>query len=377
MNRKTIAPRDNGERFLIYHPESDCVFECFGKKQRDEHLNNLCEDVTGIERYEKAFASTGKPPVEGGGAPLQVKYRPKTLRDVVGQNEVTAALGKVLHGGALQHSYLFTGPSGCGKTTLARIVAHSLGCEVGNIIETDAATNNGIDDMREITAALRYTGFGDSPNKMIIIDECHALSKAAWQSLLKSVEEPPPHVFFAFCTTDPGKVPDTIVTRCHSYSLRSVKYDDLMDLLESVVKQERMDPAKGVLELIARECNGSPRQALVMLSMTAACQDKEEAARLLEKPLEDAEVIDLCRALIKGDLSWNKLTSVLKAMPEQSPESIRIVVVNYLNSCIMGAKSDKEALRLLDLQAPFVKREFRPSDKLAPLLQAFGDLLFD
>lgn len=307
--------------------------------------------------------------------PLHVKYRPGSIDKVVGHKEVCKSLKAALVDSNKPHSFLFTGPSGTGKTTFARIVAEQVGCSPNNILEIDAATNTGIDAMREVTSSLKYQGFGDSPNKMVILDEVHALSKSAWTALLKSIEEPPPHVFFALCTTDSGKVPATIVTRCLSYNLKPLRFDDILDLLESVADQEELDTPDEILSMIGKACNGSPRQALVMLSMLKEVSDRTEASILLEQPLENKEVIDLCRMLVKNDLDWPKLTSTLKALSEPNPESIRIIVVNYLNSCLMGAKSERDVPRLLDILFAFSK-PCNPTDKLAPILLAFGEFIF-
>lgn len=307
--------------------------------------------------------------------PLHVKYRPKTFKEVLGQDPVVKSLQQVLKDKALPHSYLFTGDSGTGKTTLARIMASMLEVDPSNIVEIDAATNNGIDVMRDIMAPLRYHGFGDTPNKLVILDEAHMLTKQAWASLLKTVEEPPAHVFFFFCTTDAGKVPENIATRCLSYSLKLLRHDDLMDLLEGVCENEGLDPSNEILSLIAQSCGGSPRKALVQLAMIHDCESTSEAAILLETPMDNKEIIDLCRALVKGDLTWQKLTATLKALNEMPAESIRIVIVNYLNSCLMGARNDKDAVRLLDMLECFVKPG-QASDKMAPLLLAFGRYIF-
>ena len=307
--------------------------------------------------------------------PLHVKYRPGKLGDVLGQGQVVQSLQSLIASRNPGHSYLFTGPSGTGKTTLARILARQFGCEPNNILEADAATNNGIDSMREITAALRYHGFGASPSKGIIIDECHSLSKPAWQSLLKTVEEPPPHVYIFFCTTEAGKVPETILTRCHNYTLKPLRHDDVMDLLEDVAEKESISATDKVLALVANACSGSARQALVMLSMVRDCATVDEAASLLESPLENKEVIDLCRLLVSNKLTWKELVSTLKSIPDMGPESVRIVVVNYLAACLVGSKDDRNTVDLLDKLTQFSK-PFLTTDKMAPLLLAFGNVIF-
>lgn len=307
--------------------------------------------------------------------PFHIRYRPRTLKEVIGQKDVVASLTGMIKGKTRPHSFLFTGPSGCGKTTLARIIASEFECDPSNIVEADAATNNGIDDMRGITETLRYTGFGEFPNKMVIIDECHALSKAAWQSLLKAVEEPPAHVFFAFCTTDPGKVPETIKTRCVSYNLKPLKYDDIMDLLEMVADEEQLDSTKALLSAVARACDGSPRQALVQLATVLDCKSDAEVLSLLELPYENAEIIDLCRKMIDRDLTWKDAMKVLTDLSEMAPESIRIVVTNYVASCLLRPKSEKDVPRLLDILAAFSK-PCNPTDKLAPIMLAIGDIIY-
>lgn len=129
--------------------------------------------------------------------PLHVRLRPLELDGVIGQDAVVNSLVSLLEGNAVPHAYLFTGPSGVGKTTLARILARMTDCDDANIMEIDAATNSGIDNMRLVTQLAQYRGIGSSPNKFIIIDECHALSKATFQSLLLAIEEPPPHVYLS------------------------------------------------------------------------------------------------------------------------------------------------------------------------------------
>lgn len=314
------------------------------------------------------------PQVEEPGLPIHVKYRPKSFKEVVGQQAVVKSLTSQLAKDNPPRAYLFCGPAGCGKTSLARILASSFKADPQNIIELDAATNNGIDDMRDITSALRYKGFGEQPTKVIILDECHQLTKQAWQAILKAVEEPPAHVVFCFCTTEAAKVPATISSRCAVYALQPVARGDLLDLLEHVCDAEGFDCGPGILNRVVKACEGSPRRALTMLATVADVTDEQEVEILLQQPDENKEVIDLCRQLVSGKLTWATLTATLKAMPDMPAESIRIVIANYLASCLMGAKSERDAGRLCDLLYPFSK-PFPTSDKLAPLLLAFGDLI--
>ncbi len=307
--------------------------------------------------------------------PLHLKYRPQRWKEVVGQDAIVSSLRDQLEAKARQHAYVLAGPSGTGKTTLARIACDYLKINATNLIEVDAASNTGIDDMRRVMEPLRYKGMGDSPNRAIIIDEAHRLSKQAWDSLLKSVEEPPEHVYWFFCTTDVGKIPAAITTRCASYSLRTVGYDDLIELLEYVREKEDLPTTDRVLQLICQSCNGSPRQALVMLAQAHQASDEEEAARLFETALENKEVIDLARLLVQGQLSWDKMTATLKAMPEMNAESIRIVIVAYLTTCLMGKQTDKGATRLLDMLDAF-SQPYPQTDKMAPLLLSFGRIIY-
>lgn len=392
---KLLREKRDKDRALLYHAESDSYVECASEREASRLMNasydgSLCIDVTGIPHHEARFKQQErkmnartrvKPAVESAHVPAQdeplhVKYRPRVLKDVIGQDAAVKSIKAALSKPTKPHAYLLTGPSGTGKTTLARIIAGQVGCDPNNVIEVDAASNSGIDAMRELVSGLRYHGFGEQPNKAFIIDEAHALSKAAWQSLLKPIEEPPPHVYFFILTTETGKVPETIVTRCANYQLKSVRYDDIMDLLELVADAERLDVNPKIMQAVARACDGSPRKALVMLAMVQDCEDEGEAERLLESPLENKEIIDLCRLLIRQDLTWQKLTQTLRAMPDMTAESARIVIVNYLASCAMGAKSEKEAARLCDLMYEF-RAPFATTDKMAPLLLAFGNLLFN
>lgn len=379
-------------RYLLRHPDSGHLFEVEGTRAVRQCLDDGCVDVTMKEEFEKRFRELNNKPVERKkimkrretsnpvqeiDQPLQLKYRPKSWGEVIGHDAVIKSLEASFSKSTVPHTYLFIGESGVGKTTLARLLAKQFNCDPVNIIEVDAATTTGVDDMRALTESTSYQGFGEHPNKMYIIDECHFLSKQAWGSLLKATEDTPQHVYFAFCTTDEGKVPPTILTRCQTYYLKSLRYDDIMDLLEDVSEKENLLLAKDgdILRLVAKSCGGSPRQALTMLAAVADCQDIAEAAVLLEAPLESKEIIDLCRAIVAGNVNWKTVQTTIKAMVEQSPESMRIIMVSYLNVCLLNAKSEKEVPRLLDILAAFSK-PCNPTDKWAGILLAIGNFVF-
>ena len=307
---------------------------------------------------------------------LHVKYRPGTLKGLVGQTSVVSSLRKLLRENP-PHAYLFTGPSGCGKTTTARILAAAVGCEGNSILELNAAQFNGVEEMRSIVDISRYRSLGESPNKFFIVDECHMLSKQAWQPLLKVVEEPPPHLYWAFCTTEASKVPDTIRTRCHAYELKPVSSAVLYDLLAVVAEQENLELDGDILQLCAKEAGGSPRQALVNLSVARHAKTRQEAYQTLVAAVddEDGTGIRLARALIVGT-NWRDAVAMIRSMPDtESAESVRLVVVNYAAKALLDAKDDRKAERLLAVLDVF-SHPFYGAEKRAPLLLAVGKLVY-
>jgi len=305
---------------------------------------------------------------------LHVKYRPPSFDGVIGQDEVVKSLRRVLERDPA-HAYLFTGPAGVGKTTLARIVSSELGCESASVLEIDAATHTGIDAMRSVTENSRFVGFGESINKAIIIDEAHALSRQAFLSLLKSLEEPPDHVHWMLCTTEPGKIPKTIQTRCLSYNLKPVPVDDIFSLVETIAKEEEIDIDEDILDLISKEAQGSPRQALVYLSMCDGCTSRKEAAILLRTVQDNKDVFNLCQLLIKGT-TWKKATKIIKALEDTNAESIRLIVTSYISKVAMGAKNENQVQRCLAILDAF-SEPCNTNDKMAPILLALGRILFE
>ena len=200
---------------------------------------------------------------------LAVKYRPKIFEEVCSQESIIKILRRQLELKQFKNTYLFCGASGCGKTTIARIFANEINKGIGSPIEIDGASNNGVDNVKAIISSASERSI-DSEYKIYLLDECHALTNQAWQAFLKCIEEPPTYTIFIFCTTDPQKIPATILNRVMRFNFNRISNDKIRERLEYICEQEHFLNYKEGCDYISRICNGQMRDGIALLEKCAS-----------------------------------------------------------------------------------------------------------
>ncbi|MBU0702521.1 MAG: DNA polymerase III subunit gamma/tau [Chloroflexi bacterium] len=311
---------------------------------------------------------------------LYRKWRPRTFDEVVGQKHIVRTLRNALTSGRIHHAYLFAGPRGTGKTTTARLLAKAVNClapeeqrpcnecaicqavnegRLLDLIEIDAASNTGVDDVRELRERV-----GFRPNqaryKVYVIDEVHMLSTSAFNALLKTLEEPPPHAIFVLATTEAQKIPDTVISRCQRFNFRRISVNEIVDRLAWMVERENIPADREALTIIARQATGSMRDAESLLDQLASY----DAAGITIAEVRSAlgtgaseTVIQVINALAQGDVAQG-LSSINAAVDEGAdPRQFARQMVEYLR-----------ALLLLRLKSGIVPAHI--SDDMRPQMEA-------
>ena len=237
---------------------------------------------------------------------LYRKYRPSNFNEVFGQDHIVKVLKGSIELGNISHSYIFFGSRGTGKTSVARIVARSLDTKEEDIIEIDAASNRGIDDIRELREGVKTLPF-NSKYKVYIIDEVHMLTKEAWNALLKTLEEPPSHVIFILATTEIEKVPETIISRCQVFTFKKPTQDILKNLILNISQKEKIKIEDQALELIALLGDGSFRDTYgILQKVISYSKDKKITLSEVESVTGAPSfklVGDFLTSLSKGDIN--------------------------------------------------------------------------
>lgn len=302
--------------------------------------------------------------------PLINKYRPEQWHQLIGHEEMVASLSRAMKAGSHPHAYLLTGPSGIGKTTIARIIANDLNADV---IEVDAASNSGVDAMRALVELGEYVPFGVS-RRMIIIDECHALSRSAFQAVLKILEEPPEHLYLALCTTELGRIPETIQTRCFHVKLNRVRDRDIEDLLIYVCGKEDWQVENDVLDEVILASTGQPRKALSILQAVYGAKDREEVGRIIALIDRKEAVGELGQAILSGK-KWDIIRPILVSISDDDFEQTKIGLCRYLIGALLKEENPSRAKGIWQLIEALVY----PSSSFDPkanFIAAVGRILF-
>ncbi|HCL90277.1 MAG TPA: DNA polymerase III subunit gamma/tau [Candidatus Atribacteria bacterium] len=306
---------------------------------------------------------------------LYRKWRPQTFEDIIGQKHITQTLINAISLNRISHAYIFSGPRGVGKTTTARILAKSLNCVKGptphpcnkcercmritdgysmDVIEIDGASNNGVDSIRELRNKVNFAP-AEGKYKVYIIDEVHMLSQGAFNALLKTLEEPPSHVIFIFATTDPHKIPSTILSRCQWFNFRRISLADIIAKLKKIAKDEGLNINDKTLNIIARSSTGSMRDAESVLDQIIAYCGKEITSQSVREVLgiiEEEVFFEFIEAIINDDTL--KGVEIINRTADLGGDASQFIrnLMEYVHNLSLAKVCQKE---ILNLQGIFIE----------------------
>jgi len=306
---------------------------------------------------------------------LYRKWRPQTFEDIIGQKHITQTLINAISLNRISHAYIFSGPRGVGKTTTARILAKSLNCIEGptphpcnkcerciritdgysmDVIEIDGASNRGIDDIRDLRNKVKFAP-AEGKYKVYIIDEVHMLTTEAFNALLKTLEEPPSHVIFIFATTNPHKIPSTILSRCQWFNFRRISLEDIVAKLKMIVKDEKLKIDDKALDIIARNSTGSMRDAESVLDQIIAYCGKEITSQSVREVLgiiEEEVFFELIEAIIKNDTL--KGIEIINRTSDLGGDASQFIknLMEYVHNLSLAKVCQKD---ILNLQGIFIE----------------------
>ena len=270
------------------------------------------------------------------------KYRPKSFKQVIGQDVVISTLISLGKRKVIPHAILLTGPSGVGKTTIARILRKKLSCSEHDYKEMDIGTARGIDDVRQLKKNMYLAPMGGKC-RVYCLDEIHRATVDFFNGALKMLEDTPDHVYFILCTTDPQKLPKTIINRCTELRLSLLNRNEIESLIKEVVRKEEVVLSEDVVDRIASVVEGSPRKALVLLHLVLGMEAKEEQLAAIEAGDSSRDAIEICRALQRSTVSWGEVAKILKGIDDlqDKAEGIRWLILSYFTTVALGGNLEK------------------------------------
>jgi len=288
---------------------------------------------------------------------FHTKYRPKDLDRLKGNESLIRTLETLLSSDDCPHSFLLHGPTGCGKTTIARIIATRLNCTGTDLREINSADFRGIDTIRDLYQQSNFMPIeGDC--RVWIIDECHKMTNDAQNALLKILEEPPEHVYFVLCTTDPQKLLATIKGRCSQFQVKTLSEEEMFSLLTRVVKREKQQLEDEVYEVIIQDSLGLPRNALQILEQVLNTEPTHRLKVAKQVAAEQSQSIELCRVLLKQGANWKEVNTILAGLKDQEAESIRRVVLGYCQAVLLKSDNYRAGMVLEEFISPFYDSGF-------------------
>lgn len=333
---------------------------------------------------------------------LYLKYRPRTFAEIEGQEHVTRTLKNALALERVAHAYLFTGPRGTGKTTTARILAKAINClskdgekpcnqcavcraineeRMLDLIEIDAASNTSVEDIRDLREKVDYRP-GEAQFKVYIIDEVHMLSNAAFNALLKTLEEPPPHVVFVLATTDPQKIPATVISRVQRFDFRRLTLPEITARLSAIAEKENLKVSPAALELIARQATGAMRDAISLLDQLVSYGGDEITLEQVQGLLgagSHQAVADLVKCLVRKEIAEGLAIIAAAVDSGSDPRQLAREIVEYLRGIMLIQVGSGNALTLTaDALAEMKERAGQFSrEQLLQAIRLFNQAAFE
>lgn len=315
-------------------------------------------------------------------------YRPQSFEEVAGQEHITRTFRNALKNNKIAHAYLFSGPRGTGKTSIAKIIAKAVNCEkapvenpcnecdvckgidnntINDVIEIDAASNNGVDEIREIRDKVKYLP-GVGKYKVYIIDEVHMLSTGAFNALLKTLEEPPKHVIFILATTEPHKIPATIHSRCQRFDFRGVSVPEMIKRLDTIIEEEGISISREAVKVIAESAEGGMRDAISLLDQVESYTDKKiiiDDVHAIKGTVSNEKLLEICESIyLNNSVEAIRILDELISSGKEAPRLVENLIKFYRDMLIFKNTNTSEDDQIIFSNKDFIELSEKVSNNL-------------